>query len=200
MTASFQSLKITKCRDPPFNFKILELKGEFIVENNSRCFIKKGKGIYEEITYKELENRRKISKEYRQKKFIYINKMLLEVSEDEYKCYYAEIERSRYSKKILKKLQTVSIEQLNSNDSIENKQVIADNSENIENKIERKLELEQLKNALMKLDDNEYKLVRALFFEEKTVREYANIIGINYGTIQYRKKVILKKLKKMLKI
>ena len=52
----------------------------------------------------------------------------------------------------------------------------------------------------MKLDDNEYKLVRALFFEEKTVREYANIIGINYGTIQYRKKVILKKLKKMLKI
>ena len=126
--------------------------------------------------------------------------MLLEVSEDEYKCYYAEIERSRYSKKILKKLQTVSIEQLNSNDSIENKQVIADNSENIENKIERKLELEQLKNALMKLDDNEYKLVRALFFEEKTVREYANIIGINYGTIQYRKKVILKKLKKMLKI
>ena len=60
--------------------------------------------------------------------------------------------------------------------------------------------MEKLKNALLQLNKDEYKLIKALFFEQKSVREYAETIDIPYSTIQYKKKKILKKLKKILKI
>lgn len=170
------------------------------MQNNAKCFIKIGKGIYEEITYEELEKRRKLINSYSEKKFIYIHGMLLEVTKSEYEEYYAEIERNRYCKKVLQKLQVVSIEKLNTNEDMNDKQVIADNSKDIELEIERKIEIEQLRNALLELDNDEYQLIKELFFKEKTVREYAEIKGIPYATIQYKKKQALKKLKKFLKI
>ncbi len=170
------------------------------MQDNAKCFIKIGKGIYEEITYEELEKRRKLINSYSEKKFIYIHGMLLEVTKSEYEEYYAEIERNRYCKKVLQKLQVVSIEKLNTNEDMNDKQVIADNSKDIELEIERKIEIEQLRNALLELDNDEYQLIKELFFKERTVREYAEIKGIPYATVQYKKKQALKKLKKFLKI
>lgn len=40
------------------------------MQENAKCFIRIDKGIFEEITYKELEKRRKLKKEYNMKKFI----------------------------------------------------------------------------------------------------------------------------------
>ena len=62
------------------------------------------------------------------------------------------------------------------------------------------MEIEQLKDALLKLNDDEYKLIQALFFEEKTLREYAEIVGKHYTTIYTNRNKILEKLKKFLKI
>ena len=52
---------IVRCRSPPdpFNLKNFELNGGIKVNDNAKCFIKIAKGIYEEITYKELQERRK---------------------------------------------------------------------------------------------------------------------------------------------
>lgn len=170
------------------------------MQNNAKCFIKKGKGIYEEITYEELEKRRKMINSYSEKKFIYIHGMLLEVSKEEYKDYYTEIERNRYCKKVLQKLQVVSIEELNFDEEMKHKEVIRDTSKDIEFEIERKIEIEQLRSALLKLDKEEYKLIRELFFNEKTMTEYAKNIGCGVSTIFDKKVKILKKLKKFLKI
>lgn len=169
------------------------------MKENSKCFVKINQGIYEEITYKELEERRQLIPSYRNKKFIYINKMLFEVSDKEYKDYYSEIERNRYSKKVLQKLNTISIEQLNFDEDMNDKQVIIDDTINVEDEIERKNEIEELKKALLKLDNDEYKMIRELFFKEKTVREYAKVLGLPYATVQYKKKQVLKKLKNLMK-
>lgn len=169
------------------------------MKENSKCFVKINQGIYEEITYKELEERRQLIPSYRNKKFIYINKMLFEVSDKEYKDYYSEIERNRYSKKVLQKLNTISIEQLNFGEDMNDKQVIIDDTTNVEDEIERKNEIEELKKALLKLDNDEYKMIRELFFKEKTVREYAKVLGLPYATVQYKKKQVLKKLKNLMK-
>ena len=40
------------------------------MEDNAKCFIKTSKGDFEEITYKELKDRKKIKKEYLNKWFI----------------------------------------------------------------------------------------------------------------------------------
>lgn len=169
------------------------------MKENAKCFVKISQGIYEEITYKELEERRQSIPSYKNKKFIYVNKMLFEVSDKEYRDYYSEIERNRYSKKVLQKLNTVSIEQLNFDEDMDDKQVIIDDTINVENEIERKNEIEELKKALLKLDNDEYKMIRELFFKEKTVREYAKVLGLPYATVQYKKKLVLKKLKKLMK-
>ncbi len=169
------------------------------MKEDSKCFIKIENGIYEEITYKELEKRRKLINDYKQKKFIYIHGMLLEVSKKEYKDYYVEIERNRYSKRVLQKLQAVSIEELNTDEDMDDKQVIVDESNDLEFEVERKIEVEQLKEALRQLNSNENKLVKALFFERKTTREYAQIMGISHVAIIHQKERILKKLKKILK-
>lgn len=78
------------------------------MQENAKCFIRIDKGIFEEITYKELEKRRKLRKEY--------------------------------------------------------------------------------------------KLIKALFFEQKSLREYAEIIGKHYTTVYYIKNKAIEKLKKFLKI
>lgn len=170
------------------------------MQDNAKCFIKIGKGIYEEITYEELEKRRKIVNSYNEKRFIYIHGMLLEVSKKEYEDYYTEIERNRYCKKVLQKLQVVSIEELNSDEDMDDKEVIADISKDTEFEIERKIEIEQLRKALLKLDKEEYQMIRELFFNEKTMTEYARNIGCGISTIFDRKVKVLEKLKKILKI
>ena len=169
------------------------------MQDNAKCFIKIGKGIYEEITYKELEKRRKIVSSYRTKKFIYIHGMLLEVSKSEYEDYYAEIERNRYCKKVLQKLQVISIEGLNTDEDMNAKEVIADISKDTQLEIEKKIEIEQLRKALLELDKDEYQLIKELFFKERTVREYAKSIGVPFTTIQSKKNKIIKKLKRILK-
>lgn len=173
------------------------------MKDNAKCFIKINKGYYEEITYKELNKRREVDNTYKDKKFIYIHKMLMEVSQEEYIDYFQEIERNRYAEKILKKFSDISIEQqqrVNEDDEINDKDVVADPDCNVEFEITRKTEIEQLKKALLELTEDEYKIIKALFYKEKTIREYAKKLGIPFTTLQSRKDKIIKKLKKILKI
>ena len=168
------------------------------MKENAKCFIRLKKGIYEEITYKELEEKRKKYSTYRKKKFIPIQGMLIEILPTEYKSFYKEIERNKYIKRQEKNIEIFSYDGLIDNDN-KNMDIIEDKVTNIEFQIERKLEMEQLREALMKLDDNEYKLIRALFFEDKTLRKYAKSIGISHVAIQRQKERILEKLRKILK-
>ena len=124
--------------------------------------------------------------------------MLLEVSNKGYKDFYTDVERKKYCKKIARDITIVSLDEMRSED-FRDKDVIEDTNVDIEFEIQRKIEIEQLKNALLKLDNDEYKLIRALFFEQKSIREYAKEIRIPFMTIQNRKNKVLKKLNKILK-
>ena len=126
--------------------------------------------------------------------------MLLEVNGYEYRNFYRDIERKKYCKKLKKTVTTISLDEIiDKNEDFRVKDFIRDDNIDIENDIEKKIELEKLKNALLQLNKDEYKLIKALFFEQKSVREYAETIDIPYSTIQYKKAKILKKLKKILK-
>jgi DNA-directed RNA polymerase specialized sigma24 family protein len=64
--------------------------------------------------------------------------------------------------------------------------------------LEDKLMLEMLLAALAELTADERSLIGALFFDEKSEREYAADSGIPHPTIHSRKTAVLKKLKKLL--
>ena len=173
------------------------------MQENAKCFIRIDKGIFEEITYKELEKRRKLKKEYNMKKFIPIDGMLLEVTENEYKDFYKDFERNKYIMNESKRFSFISINKMAKDDDdkdIRETIILPDENVDINAELERKMEIEQVKNALSELNDEEYKLIKALFFEQKSLREYAEIIGKHYTTVYYIKNKAIEILKKFLKI
>lgn len=170
------------------------------MNENTKCFIKIGKGIYEEITYKELTERRKNFDTYKNKKFIYLHKMLMEVSTQEYEEYYREIERNRYAEKVLEKLNVISIDEIREHENFRDKDILKDNVSNTENEVLKHLEINKLKDALLKLTEEEFEIIRALFYEEIPLRKYAKNKKIPLTTLFDKKEKILKKLKKLINI
>lgn len=169
------------------------------MKDNAKCFIKIKKGIYEEITYKKLKEKRRKYDTYKNKKFIQVDDKLLEVSQREYETFNKEEQRIKYIARADKKLQIISYDKEDENGTVLIN-TIKDTSCDIENEIERMIEIEQLKKALLQLTNEEYELIKALFYEEETVREYAERKGIPFTTIQSRKNKIIEKLKNILKI
>ncbi len=173
------------------------------MKDNAKCFIRIAKGIFEEITYKELEERRKNNKEYNKKKFIPIQGMLLEVTNNEYKDFYKDVERHKYITSESKRFSFISINDMIKDDEyneVRGADILSDEDINIDLEVIRQIEVEQLKKALLQLNDNEQELIQALFYDEESVRNYAQKIGVHFTTIQKRKLKILKKLKNLLKI
>ena len=75
----------------------------------------------------------------------------------------------------------------------------SDDSEGVEEFVLRKVSYETLYEALDKLSKDEQTFVFAMFFENKTEREFAALMGITQPAIHKRKIKILDKLKNFLK-
>ncbi len=67
-----------------------------------------------------------------------------------------------------------------------------------EDEVVRRMELDRLRRCLDLLAPDERALIDALFFEDKTEREYAAIAGVSQVAVHKRKQGILIKLKKYL--
>ena len=74
-----------------------------------------------------------------------------------------------------------------------------DDGENVEDQVFQKIQSEMIHKALSFLSDEEEKLIRLLFFEERTEREVAEAMGIYRNAVHKQKKRILHKLKNILK-
>ena len=70
------------------------------------------------------------------------------------------------------------------------------NEESVENTVLHKLEVDKLHTALAMLTPEEQALIQALFFEEKTERQYADELGVYRNAVHVRKMMALKKIKK----
>lgn len=142
----FYTLKEKHCRSPPpISSKKLNWLEEREMQENAKCFIRIDKGIFEEITYKELEKRRKLEKEYNMKKFIPIDGMLLEVTENEYKDFYKDFERNKYIMNESKRFSFISINKMAKDDDdkdIRETIILPDENVDINAELERKMEIE----------------------------------------------------------
>ena len=74
-----------------------------------------------------------------------------------------------------------------------------DDGEKVEDQVIQKIQCEMLHKALSFLSEEEEKLIRLLFFEERTEREVAEAMGIYRNAVHKQKKRILHKLKNILK-
>ena len=74
-----------------------------------------------------------------------------------------------------------------------------DDGEKVEDQVIQKIQCEMLHKAPSFLSEEEEKLIRLLFFEERTEREVAEAMGIYRNAVHKQKKRILHKLKNILK-
>ena len=143
------------------------------------------------------------------KKRIWIRGQFVEVTDEVYRAYMQGDRKMRYFENDLKterfvlgkegQMVRVIPSREDSLDRLmdENAQQFP-NEESVENTVLHKLEVDKLHTALLQLTKEERDLIYALFYEEKTEREYAGQLGLYRNAVHVRKIKVLKKLKKLL--
>ena len=145
------------------------------------------------------------------KRKLWVNGQFIEVSEEVYQVYMQGDRKMRYFETDLKTERTMLAEDgtvqriiPSREDSLDrliddNSRQFSDAGESVEDAVLRKLAEDEMHRALEKLTDEEYALIYALFFEGKSIRSYAQELGVYPNAVHKRMKRILKKLKDFLK-
>lgn len=162
----------------------------------SKCFIKTDNG-YKEITYEELLHREEADPSYKARKFLPLHGMLMEVTPEQYRDFYKERRRQKYLYERSKENRDISIDMLTT-EQFNGADILFSDEIDIEEQVAYKLLLDKLHNCLSLLTEEEQELIYALFFGEKTEREWSAETGIPQKTINNRKRKILLKLKALL--
>jgi RNA polymerase sigma factor (sigma-70 family) len=127
---------------------------------------------------------------------------LYSVSREVYLCWYAGDRQERYQRERDAKNNVCSYEHLNElafgEDSGSFGDVIPSQEESVEEQVIRKVFSEQLHRAIGRLEPEEQRLIQAIFFENVSMRAYAEKLGVTHRTIQKRQKRILQKLKDLI--
>lgn len=162
----------------------------------SKCFIKTDNG-YEEITYAELLRREEADSSYKRRRFLPLHGMLMEVTLEQYKDFYKERRRQKYLYERSRENRDISIDMFTT-EQFNGADILVSEGMDIEEQVTYKLLLDKLHSCLPLLTDEEQELIYALFFGEKTEREWSAETGIPQKTINNRKRKILLKLKALL--
>lgn len=72
--------------------------------------------------------------------------------------------------------------------------LIKDERMDVERDVERRLQKEEMERFIQELDEKEQEVVRAYYFEHKTMKEIAEAYHLSYRTVEGRKKRALHKL------
>lgn len=162
-------------------------KKVFVLEN----------GQYVEITFEELQRREKENKGYKDKYFLPLHGMLMEVTKEGYSIYYKERRREKYIVEREKKNGVFSYDALTT-DEFNGEDILIDKEFDIEHIIELLIMVEKLKNAIESLTEDEKILIRQHFYEHKSQVELSRLNKVNQSNISRKLKRILAKLKKFL--
>ena len=162
-------------------------KKVFIKENNE----------YIEISYQEYCDKEKT--EFKDKLFISLHDMLMEVDEEFYTEFYRERRREKYLRERAIDKGDLYYNSLDT-DEFCGEDILIDPDENVAEQVTNKLMAEHIRYIVSLLPSDERELIEALFFKGYSERQWSKISGIPQKTINDRKKKILLELKKILKI
>ena len=116
--------------------------------------------------------------------------IVVEVTREVYLEWYQSRRRERYQTERNRKYSVTSLEVMQ-----ENGNILKSDSVDLEARILQKLCMEKLWAAIDELQGADAYLLYLLFFEERTVKEVAQLYGLSRKTISNRRKRILAELK-----
>lgn len=125
---------------------------------------------------------------------------LVEVTEEVYLDYYrarrrwsAQAERNTYNG-------LVSYNAMDTDETLGEEMIPDLEAPSVEDVVLGRLRLEKLRLCLPMLTKKEWLLVHALYYEQKTEREYAEILGISQKAVNKRRHKVLDKLRRLMKV
>lgn len=127
--------------------------------------------------------------------FIHVNNIKVPVSDEVYREYWRLTNRENYLKRLEIQYKVRPFSDFSDSQLIN---FIADDKTDLEKIIETKEILQLLYEALLTLNDEEFTLVKDLFFEEKTLNEISQSNQISISTVARRRDKILNYLKNLL--
>lgn len=161
-----------------------------------KVYIKESGG-YVELSYMDFCRRRQADQRYLDKLFIPVQGCLLEVMREQYTDFYRDKERWRYLQKLDAKNSLLSLDGFVGGEG-NALDFIADESADVAETVIHAVMVDRLKAALPLLSDSEQELIKALFFDGLSEREIAERNGVSQSAINYRKRKILAKLRKLI--
>lgn len=162
-------------------------KRVFVVEN----------GRYIEISYEELCNRSESDVSYKNRRFLPLHGMLMEVDENEYKEFYKTSRRQKYLEELSKENGEFSFDMLTTND-FNGQDILLDTKTDVYQFVEQKIIMDKLQKGISLLTEEEQRLIQEIYYEGLTEREIAKKQGIYHNAVHKKKVRILNKLKKYL--
>ena len=162
-------------------------KKVFILENNE----------YIEITYEELCHREENDPSYKDKLFLPLYGMIMEVTESTYIEFYKLQRRQKYIDERSRDNKDISYDSLTT-DEFNGEDILVDDGESVEDQAVCNVTAEEIRFIISLLKPADQELVQAMFFEGLSERQYAERCGVNRNAIHKRKVRILEELKKLL--
>lgn len=154
-------------------------------------------GSYREITPAEHEFRKEADAGYREKKFIGLHSMIMEVSEKEYIEFYRNKRRQKYLDEQRRDNGDVSYDALNS-DEFSGEDILIAEQPDVCDTIVESIMTDKLRKAILKLTDEEQLLIYRHYYADIPGTELAKIYGVSQQTISKKIAKIRAKLKNLL--
>lgn len=135
----------------------------------------------------------------REKYIIKIGDVLVEVTREIYDAYYSVERHMRTLDEKDKRNGTVPYSNLDTKETLGVEMLRDLTAEPVEDEALLRILSEQLHQCLSHLPVSDQELIRAIYFEDLSEREYARQVGLSQKGVNKRKHKILKKLRKMVK-
>ena len=164
-----------------------EPKAVYIIEN----------GGYTELTYEEFRRREQICPLYADKLFLPLYGSLMEVSKEDYEEYYRQRNRQIYIDRRASRNGDVSYNALTT-DEFNGEDILIAEQPDVCDTVVESIMTDKLKEAILKLTDEEQLLIYRHYYADIPGTELAEIYGVSQQAISKRIAKIRAKLKNLL--
>ena len=164
-----------------------EPKAVYIIEN----------GEYTELTYEEFRRREQICPLYADKLFLPLYGSLMEVSKEDYEEYYRQRNRQIYIDRRASRNGDVSYNALTT-DEFSGEDILIAEQPDVCDTVVESIMTDKLKEAILKLTDEEQLLIYRHYYADIPGTELAEIYGVSQQAISKRIAKIRVKLKNLL--
>lgn len=156
-------------------------------------------GGYQELTYEAYCALCESDSSYKDKRFIPLHGMLMEVTEDDFKEFYRNQRRQKYLEERSINNQDISIDMLPTQE-FRDRDIFFDSDQDVAEKVLNNIFLDKLRDVLPLLDAEDQKLLWLRHGQELSEQKLGEIYGVSQQAISKRLRKLYDKIKKMMEI